>query len=168
VRVARELVRAIAERTRRVRELECELSLLVKAKAPQLLELAGCGPLTAAKILAETAGVERFQTDAKLARLAGVAPIPVSSGRIDRHRLDRRGNRQLNCAFHRLAVNQGRLHPEAKAYLARKQTEGKRRMEALRCLKRHLVRHVWQLLRSSTQMNPTPATTPATSGTELT
>ena len=80
-------------------------------------------------MLAETAGAERFSSDAKLARLAGVAPIPASSGKRTRHRLDRGGNRQLNCALHRIAVTQGRVHPPAREFLARKQAEGKSRME---------------------------------------
>jgi transposase len=149
VRIARELVRAIRERTRRARELEREIAALVRAQAPELLALPGCGTLTAAKLVAETAGVERFSSDAKLARLAGVAPIPASSGNRQRHRLDRKGNRQLNCALHRIAVTQGRVHPPAREFLARKQTEGKSRMEALRCLKRHLARAVWQALRAA-------------------
>lgn len=145
-RVARELVVEIRRRTRRAAELEREIAARVAEQAPQLLELAGCGPLTAAKLLAETAGATRFASDAKFARLAGVAPIPASSGKRIRHRLDRGGNRQLNCALHRIAVTQGRIHPPAQAYLARKQAEGKSRLEALRCLKRHLARRVWQLL----------------------
>jgi transposase len=63
-----------------------------------------------------------------------------------RHRLDRGGNRQLNCAPHRIAVTQGRVHAPARDYLARKQAEGKSRIEAIRCLKRHLARQVWRLL----------------------
>jgi len=146
VRVARELLRSIRSQVRRANDLEHEIAALVKAKAPELLALPGCGALSAAKILAETAGVERFSSDAKLARLAGVAPIPASSGRRDRHRLDRGGNRQLNCALHRIAVTQGRVHAPAREFLVRKQAEGKSRMEALRCLKRHLARRVWRLL----------------------
>jgi transposase len=149
VRIARELVRAIRERTRSALELEREIAALVDEKAPELLELVGCGPLTAAKLLAETAGVERFGSDAKLARLAGAAPIPASSGRRDRHRLDRGGNRQLNCALHRIAVNQGRLHEPARKFLAKKQAEGKSRKEALRCLKRYLARAVWHALQEA-------------------
>jgi transposase len=148
VRVAREELAAIRARTRRVRELESELAVLVAEYAPQLLTERGCGPLTAAKLIAQIAGIERFATDAKLARTAGVAPIPASSGRRDRHRLDRGGDRQLNCALHRLAVNKGKWCPESAAYLARKQAEGKNRMEALRSLKRILARRVWQLLRA--------------------
>ncbi len=149
VRIARELVCVIRQRTRRAAELEREIGALVRTQAPGLLQLPGCGRLTAAKLLAETAGASRFSSDAKLARLAGVAPIPASSGKRTRHRLDRGGNRQLNCALHRIAVTQGRVHPPARDYLARKQAEGKSRMEALRCLKRHLARTVWQALRSA-------------------
>jgi transposase len=148
VRIAREQIRSIRARTKRIRALESELAVLVAGYAPQLLDEVGCGPLTAAKLIGELAGAERFSSDAQLARTAGVAPIPVSSGRRDRHRLDRGGNRQLNLALHRLAVNKGRLDPQTAAYLARKQAEGKTRMEALRCLKRHLARRVWQLLRA--------------------
>jgi transposase len=158
VRIARELVIAIRRHTRQSAELEREIGALVRAQAPALLALPGCGTLTAAKLLAETAGVERFSSDAKLARLAGVAPIPVSSGKRDRHRLDRGGNRQLNCALHRIAVTQGRVHPPARDYLARKQSEGKSRREALRCLKRLLTRTVWQALRAAQIDHPTQLT----------
>jgi transposase len=160
VRVARELVRQIKERTRRVRALERELAGLVSAYAPQLLQERGCGPLTAAKLIGEIAGVERFGSDAKLARAGGVAPIPASSGKTSRHRLDPGGNRQLNLALHRLAVNKGKHCPESAAYLLRKQAEGKSRKEALRCFKRHLARRVWRLLRASIEgSDPLPITT---------
>jgi transposase len=149
VRICRELVRSIRDRSRRAAGLEREIGAMVRDQAPQLLMLPGCGALTAAKLLAETAGAARFASDAKLARLAGVAPVPASSGTRIRHRLDRGGNRQLNCALHRIAVTQGRVHPPARAYLAKKQAEGKSRIEALRCLNRHLARRVWRLLVSS-------------------
>jgi transposase len=80
VRIARELVRQIAARTIRIRELESELAQLVSAYAPQLLAERGCGPLTAAKLIGEIAGADRFGTDAKLARTSGTAPIPASTG----------------------------------------------------------------------------------------
>jgi transposase len=80
---------------------------------------------------------------------AGVAPVPVSSGRTDRYRLNRRGNRQLNCALHRIAITQMRTHEPAQAFLARKRAEGKTKREALRCLKRHLARTVWRALCSA-------------------
>jgi transposase len=160
VRIARDLVTQIRAATRRIRELQREISLLVDELCPQLVAETGCGPLTAAKLVGEIAGVQRFATDAKLARAAGVAPIPASSGRRDRYRLDRGGNRQLNVAFHRFAVNRARRDPATAAYLARKQAEGMNRMEALRCLKRHLVRRVWHLLTDlAGATTPAPALT---------
>jgi len=154
VAIARELVVEIRRRTRRASELQRQITALAGDYAPRLLELPGCAGLTAAKLIAETAGAERFSSDAKLARLAGVAPIPASSGKTNRHRLDRGGNRQLNAAFHRIAVTQGRIHPAAREFLARKEAEGKGRMEALRCLKRHLVRAVWNALRDPESFEP--------------
>ncbi|MCA1699090.1 MAG: transposase [Actinobacteria bacterium] len=128
VRVARDELRRVRELTRSINALERELAQLVGALAPQLLAERGCGALTAAKLIGEIAGIARFSTD--------------------RHRLDRGGNRQLNCALHRLAVSKGRLDPDTAAYLARKQAEGKSRREALRCLKRYLARRVWRLLQA--------------------
>jgi transposase len=165
VRVARELVRQIAARTTRINELERELARLVADYAPQLLAEPGCGPLTAAKLVGEIAGADRFATDAKLARTSGTAPIPASSGATHRHRLDRGGNRQLNCALHRLAVNKGKWDPAAAAYLERKQAEGKSRKEALRCLKRHLARRVWKLLHAPSTAVAAPSAAPAATNT---
>lgn len=127
---------------------EREIAARIEQVAPQLLALVGCGPLTAAKLVGEIAGVARFHSPARLAMHAGVAPIPASSGDRQRHRLNRSGNRQLNCALHRVAVTQGRIHEPAREYLARKQAQGQSRMEALRCLKRHLANVVWRLLSS--------------------
>src|SRR4051812_32885937 len=112
VRIARDELRRIRELTRSIDALERELAGLVAELAPRLLAERGCGVLTAAKLIGEIAGIGRFATDAKLARLAGSAPIPASSGRTDRHRLDPAGNRQLNCPLHRLAVNKARLDPD--------------------------------------------------------
>jgi transposase len=147
-RISRELLARCRELTRRINELERELELLLQAEAGELLELVGCGALTAAKLVGEVAGVERFAGDAKLAKHGGAAPLPASSGEKQRHRLNRRGNRQLNCALHRIAVTQARMHAPARAYLARKEAEGKSRREALRCLKRHLARTVYHSLRA--------------------
>jgi transposase len=146
VRIAREQVARCRALCRRIAELERELAALLATEADELLELVGCGTLTAAQLVGEVAGVERFASDAKLAKHAGSAPLPASSGQNQRHRLNRTGNRQLNCALHRIAVTQARMHPPAQAYLARKQAEGKSRREALRCLKRHLARVVFRIL----------------------
>ena len=80
---------------------------------------------------------------------AGVAPLPASSGQTQCYRLNRRGNRELNCALHRIAITQMRTHGPARAFMARKRAEGKTTREALRCLKRHLARTVWQTLRAA-------------------
>ena len=149
VRIGRELVARCRALGRSIRELEQELALLTARTAPSLLELPGCGVLCAAKLLCEIGPIERFRTDAQLARHGGVAPLEASSGRRRRHRLDRGGNRQLNCALHRIAVTQARMHPPARAYLERKQSEGKSRREAIRCLKRQLARVVFNTLRAS-------------------
>jgi transposase len=148
IEICRELVSRCRELSRRANELEHRIARLVRTHAPALLDLPGCGALTAAKLLAETAGAGRFPGEAKLAMHAGAAPLPASSGARQRHRLNRSGNRQLNCALHRIAVTQGRVHPPAQAYLARKQGEGHSRKEALRCLKRHLARVVYRTLRT--------------------
>jgi transposase len=160
IRIARDELRRIRELTRTIDELERELATLVAQLAPRLLAERGCGALTAAKLIGEIAGINRFATDAKLARCSGSAPIPAASGKTNRHRLDRGGNRQLNCALHRLAVSKGRLDPQTAAYLARKQAEGKTRREALRSLKRHLARRVWQLMQP--EPHPAPNPTPPT------
>jgi transposase len=154
VRIALELLEHIRAQTASIRALETELAGRVQAYAPRLVAERGCGPLTAAKLIGEIAGIERFASDAKLARNAATAPIPASSGNRTRQRIDHGGNRQLNCALHRLAVNKGLWDPDSAAYLARKQAEGKTRKDALRCLKRHLTRRVWRLLRTPPPTQP--------------
>lgn len=148
VGVCREQVRRLRELTRRVDELERELARRVAAKNPALAEIPGCGTLSAARLIAETAGIERFASEAKFARLAGLAPIPACSGNANRHRLDRGGNRQLNRAVHRIAHSQAKSYEPARVYVARKEAEGKGRKEALRCLKRQLVRAILGALRA--------------------
>jgi transposase len=149
VRLARELVARCRSLTRTITELDRELERRTAETAPALLELPGRAAVTAAKLLAEVGPIDRFKSDAQLARHAGVAPLEASSGRVQRHRLDRGGNRQLNSALYRIAITQGRYHPDARAYLERKQAEGKTRREAIRCLKRTLVRVVFQTLKTS-------------------
>jgi transposase len=149
VRIARELVVRCRGLTRTILELDRELQAAAAQTAPALLALPGCGAVSAAKLLGEIGPIERFETDAQLARHAGVAPLEASSGKHRRHRLDRGGNRQLNCALHRIAITQARVHPPARAYLERKQGEGKSRREALRCLKRQLARVVFNTLKAS-------------------
>jgi transposase len=148
-RIARELVNRCRSLTRAITELDQELEQRTATVAPALLELPGCGAVTAAKLLAEIGPISRFKTDAQLARHSGVAPLDASSGKNQRHRLDRGGNRQLNAALYRIAITQSRYHPAARAYLERKQAEGKSKREAIRCLKRTLARTVFNTLKTS-------------------
>jgi transposase len=152
VRIARDLLNRCRSLTRSITELDRDLQARTSAVAPRLLELPGCGPLSAAKLLCEIGPIGRFRSDAQLARHAGVAPLDASSGKHQRHRLDRGGNRQLNCALHRIAITQGRVHPPARSYLDRKQAEGKSRREAIRCLKRQLARTVYVTLRTESAL----------------
>ena len=158
VRIARDELRRIRELSQTIKALERRDRRARRRRSRRSCSTEpGFGPLTAAKLVGEIAGAGRFATDAKLARAAGVAPIPVSSGKTNRHRLDRGGNRQINATIHRIAVTRLRCHPETQDYIARKRAEGKSTKEAIRCLKRHLARRIWHLLQ-----RPRPVPTPHT------
>jgi transposase len=156
VRIARDELRRLREITLAVRQLEREITALVTRIAPQLLDQPGFGPLIAAKLVGEIAGAQRFATAAKLARAAGVAPIPASSGNTSRQRLDQGGNRQINAALHRVIVTRARCHQPTRDYIARRLADGKSTREAIRCLKRYLTRHVWRLLQLPRPVTGTP------------
>jgi transposase len=111
-----------------------------------LRSLPGAGVLVTAKLIGEAGDLRRFRSADAFAMLAGVAPIPASSGQTRRMRLNRGGNRQLNRALYTIALVQTWHHPPAKAFMARKKAEGKTWREALRALKRHLARVVFRLL----------------------
>jgi transposase len=155
-RLALEILADIRELTGRINALAKEITALVGRQAPQLLALPGCGPLTAAKLVGETANPARFRSEACFAMHSGAAPIPASSGKTNRHRLARGGNRQLNAALHRIAVTQIRLHGPGHAYYQRRRASGDTTMEALRALKRRLARIVFNLLRPTDQTAVAP------------
>jgi transposase len=142
--LARRRLARLRSLTIEIRALAARIEALVRSHP--LRRLPGIGPLVAATLLGEVGAVERFRSADALAALAGVAPIPASSGQTARMRLNRGGNRQLNRAFHLIALSQAAHHPPAREYLARKRAEGKTRREALRALKRRLVRPVFRLL----------------------
>jgi transposase len=135
----------------------------VRHVAPTLLGLPGCAELTAAKIVGEAAGVSRFKTEAAFACHAGVAPIPVWSGNsAGRVRLNRSGNRQLNAAFHRIALTQIRISGPGQHYYRKLTAAGKTKAEARRCLKRRLSRAVFHALHADHQTrNQAPKTAAA-------
>ena len=147
--VQAELARALLARLVRLgREID-DLTHRITAgvSGHPLLGLPGAGPITVARLIAEVGDVRRFRTADALAALAGVAPIPASSGQVQRMRLNRGGNRQLNRALHVIAVIQARFHPPARAYVTRRiEVDGKTWREAIRALKRRLVRPVYRLL----------------------
>ena len=147
-RLARDILADIDRLTPTINALEREITTLVSMRVPQLVELVGCGPLTAAKIVGETAGISRFATEAKYAMHAGVAPIPVWSGRTyGRVRMSKSGNRQLNAALHRIAVTQLQRPGQGRTYYDKRLATGDSTTEALRCLKRRLARTVFNTLR---------------------
>ncbi|WP_040155189.1 transposase, partial [Mobilicoccus massiliensis] len=156
-RLARDLNARARDLTHTIRELEKELQQLTLEHAPALLAIPGCAALTAAKIVGETAGIDRFTTSDAFASYNGTAPLPVWSSNTPRHRLSRTGNRQLNAAIHRIALTQARHHQPAKDLIKRRVESGKSGREALRVLKRHISRTVYQALRTDQQTQLTLA-----------
>ena len=147
-RIARELVAQVAALTVSINALEAEIAGLVAILAPSLLALPGCGPLTAAKIVGETAGAARFRTRAAFARYNGSAPVPVWSGDEGHHRLCRSGNRQLNAALHRIAITQIRLDCPGGTYFAtRRSVHNDSTRKAIRALGRRISDEVYRRLR---------------------
>ncbi len=150
--VLRTLARRIEAATVEADELEHEILAHVRALAPQLLDEAGVGPIVAAQLLVAWSHPGRVRSEAAFARLAGVAPLPASSGQTTRHRLSRGGDRQLNRALHTVVLHRRQHDPATKAYIARRVAEGKSRRDATRLLKRYLARHLYRILDQRTQL----------------
>ena len=159
--LALELVDLIAASTTRINQLERDLTNRVTPLAPALMSIVGISGLSAAKILGEVAGIDRFATAAKLAQHAGTACIPVWSGNHERHRLHRGGNRQLNCAIHRVAITQKTRHPDAAALWQRRRAHGDTTAGAYRVLKRHLVNVIYQAMETDATHRDNRAIQPA-------
>ncbi len=139
-----------------------ELSRLIVDKVEQkrsrLSGIPGGGVLVVGRILAEVGDVRRFRSAAHFAAANGTAPVPASSGQVERHRLNRGGNRRLNRALHTVALVQARSDPRARAYVARRRAEGKTQREAIRSLKRHLSNVVYRQLLADVEQQGEPAT----------
>jgi transposase len=127
-------------------QLQAELTVLVQAAAPWLLEVPGVGPLSAAQVLVSWSHAGRLRSEAAFAALAGTNPIPASSGQVIRYRLNRGGDRQLNRALHTILLVRLRTDPDTRAYMARRTAEGKSRRDAKRCLRRIIARQLFRLL----------------------
>jgi transposase len=142
----RHLARRIAHLDDEIHDTEAELKTLVAKTAPQLLDEYGVGVVTAAQVITSWSHPGRCRNEAAFARLAGVAPIPASSGQTERHRLNRGGDRRLNHAIHMIAVTRARGHHETRDYIARRVAEGKTPREARRCIKHYIARRLYRLL----------------------
>jgi transposase len=164
--IRRDIAIEIAERvltdTARINQLERDITRLVTPMAPTLLSIVGISGLSAAKLLGEVAGIERFATSAKLANHAGTACIPVWSGNTERHRLNRGANRQLNCAVHRVAITQARHHHGAAALFARRRAAGDTKAGAYRVVKRHLIDVIYRAMTTDAERRRAPQHDPAT------
>jgi len=149
-RVTVATMRQVARRLRSLQaeaaDYERQLSELVGSTAPVLLAEPGVGPITAAQLLISWSHAGRIRNENAFAAMAGVAPVPASSGRVVRHRLNRQGDRRLNRALHVVALSRSSFHRPTKDYIARRTTEGKSIREIRRCLKRYLARRFFRLL----------------------
>jgi transposase len=150
-------LRSLAHRhqhlTGEIAELERALTPLVTQANPALTAAKGIGPVTAAQLLI-TAGdnPERLHSEAAFAALAGVSPIPASSGKTNRHRLNRGGDRQANAALHRIALVRMTYEPRTRDYIAKKRAEGRGNKEIIRCLKRAIAREIFTLLTTNVEV----------------
>jgi transposase len=143
---------------RRIRILQAEaaghetaIRKIVRTWRPDLLDMPGVGPIVAATVLAAWSHPGRCRDDAAFAMLAGAAPIPASSGKTVRYRLNRSGDRQLNRALHTVALCRLRRDPRTRAYADRRRAQGKTDREIKRCLKRYIAREIYRRLETPPQ-----------------
>ena len=154
---ARFALRSLACRYRHlsdeVRELEAEMERLTRSVAPALINTFGVGSDTAATLLIAAGGnPDRLHSEAAFASLCGVNPIPASSGKTNRHRLNRGGDRQANAALYRIVIVRLCHDPRTRAYMQRRTAEGMTKREVIRCLKRYVAREVYSAIQKPTQM----------------
>lgn len=146
--VLRSLARRITFLTEEADEHERAIRTLVRSWRPDLLEISGVGPIVAGTVLAAWSHPGRVRDDAAFAMLAGVAPIPASSGKTTRYRLNRSGDRQLNRALHTIVLSRLRYDNVTRAYADRRRAQGKTDREIKRCLKRYIARQLYRQLES--------------------
>src|SRR6266849_2297056 len=139
--VLRRLGRRVLSLDAELAELDRELEAIVSALVPELIAECGVGPVCAAQLVVSSGDPARMATEASFAALAGTSPVDASSGKQQRHRLNRGGDRQLNRALHVIALSRVRYHGETAAYYQRLVASGKTTREARRCVKRMLARY---------------------------
>ena len=149
--VIRDLARRIQALNAEMKQIDRTLVGLITETAPSLLALYGLGPDTAASLLV-TAGdnPDRLHTERAWAHLCGVTPIPASSGKVTRWRLNRGGDRNTNSALYRIVLTRMSSHPETRRYVARRRAEGRSTAEIMRCLKRYVARQTFKHLPGAT------------------
>jgi transposase len=152
VLVLRSLARRIEAATDEAEDLEHEIVEHVRALVPELLNEPGIGPIVAAQVIVAWSHRDRVRSEAAFARLAGVAPLPASSGQTIRHRLSRGGDRQLNRALHTIILHRRQHDPATKDYIARRVADGKSTRDATRILKRYLARHLYRVMQNTTPL----------------
>jgi transposase len=143
---ARRLALGIREADQALVANKKQLAALVTELAPTLLTKVGIGPVSAAQAIVSWSHHGRCRNDAAFAALAGASPIPASSGRTVRHRLNRGGDRQLNRALHDIVLTRWRICPRTHAYIAKRRAQGKTDNEIRRQLKRYIVRELYRTL----------------------
>jgi transposase len=153
----RRLALAVREAARELRTNRAQLQAIVNDVVPGLTERRGIGPVSAAQAVVSFSHAGRCRNDGAFAALAGASPLPASSGRTVRHRLNRGGDRALNKALHTIAATRMRDCPTTQAYVARRIAEGKNPKEIRRCLKRYIARQLYRTL--TTAMTPTAEVT---------
>jgi transposase len=130
-----------------VEDLTAQISRFVDRVAPALVAQQGIGPINASALLVAAGdNPERLRSEGSFAHLCGVAPLDASSGKQQRHRLNRGGDRQANCALHTVALVRMSHDENTRKYIARRITDGKTKREAMRCLKRYLARDIYRIL----------------------
>src|SRR6476619_154391 len=134
-RIAAEELADLVAVEAKIKKSTAELKVMVKARGSRLMDLHGVGPVVAARTLADVGDVARFPDRNRFASWTGTGPLDASSGEQNRHRLSRAGNRRVNHVIHIAAVTQRRLNTEGRAYYRRKRAQGKKPLEAMRCLK---------------------------------
>ena len=140
-------------------DLEAKITAVIVSYTPQLLQRVGVGPDSAAALLTIGDNPERMASEASFAALCGTSPVEASSGKTQRRRLNRGGDRQANAALYRIVLTRLRWDPHTRAYLDRRISDGKSRREAIRCLKRYVARELYPLLRSTATPTDPAATT---------
>jgi transposase len=145
----RQLGRHVLHIDVQVEDLDRQLDPLVAGRAPELLAIYGVGVEVASNLLVAWDNAHRIRSEAAFASLCGVAPVPASSGKTSRHRLSRGGDRIANRALWRIVLTRMRTDERTRAYLARRQAEGKSKREVVRCLNRYVAREVYHALQSS-------------------